>query len=85
MNYLRYFAAARPPIETCIVGTGGFGRSFLAQGLRVPMMKARVSVDRDAAVAAEALRSVGVEPRRRKAAPIWRWAKLSCARSRRIG
>lgn len=64
MNYHRYFRATRPPIETCIVGAGSFGRSFLAQGLRVPMMRARISVDRDAEVAAEGLRSVGVEARR---------------------
>ncbi|MCK0198145.1 flagellar biosynthesis protein FlgA [Ancylobacter sp. 6x-1] len=64
MNLHRYFAADRPPVETCIVGTGGFGRSFLAQGLRVPKMRARVAVDRDAEIAAAAFRAVGVEPRR---------------------
>jgi predicted homoserine dehydrogenase-like protein len=64
MNYHRHFRASRPPVETCVVGTGGFGRSFLAQGLRVPMMRARISIDRDAEVAAEGLRSVGVEARR---------------------
>lgn len=64
MNYHRYFHVNRPPVETCIVGIGSFGRSFLAQGLRVPMMRARISIDRDAEVAAEGLRTVGVEPRR---------------------
>lgn len=59
MNYHRYFHVNRPPVETCIVGIGSFGRSFLAQGLRVPMMRARISIDRDAEVAAEGLRTVG--------------------------
>ncbi|HSI41401.1 MAG TPA: flagellar biosynthesis protein FlgA [Xanthobacteraceae bacterium] len=64
MNFHRYFSADRPPVETCIVGTGGFGRSFLAQGLRVPKMRARVAIDREAEIAAASLRAVGVEPRR---------------------
>ncbi|TCK30261.1 putative homoserine dehydrogenase-like protein [Ancylobacter aquaticus] len=64
MNFHRYFAVDRPPVETCVVGTGGFGRSFLAQGLRVPRMRCRVAVDRDAAVAASALASVGIDPAR---------------------
>ncbi|MCK0207343.1 flagellar biosynthesis protein FlgA [Starkeya koreensis] len=64
MNFHRYFAADRAPVETCVIGTGGFGRSFLAQGLRVPLMRCRVAVDREAAIAAEALASVGIEPSR---------------------
>jgi predicted homoserine dehydrogenase-like protein len=64
VNYHRYFAASRPPVETCIVGTGAFGQSFLAQGRRVPMMKARIGVDRDAQMVAGAMRAVGVERRR---------------------
>ncbi|MFK8254146.1 NAD(P)H-dependent oxidoreductase [Ancylobacter terrae] len=64
MNFHRYFPADRAPVETCIVGTGGFGRSFLAQGLRVPKMRARVAVDREAEIAAASLKAVGVEPRR---------------------
>lgn len=52
MNHLDYFAAAQRPVETCVVGSGGFGRSFLAQGRRVPLMRARIAVDVDAAIAA---------------------------------
>lgn len=63
MNYHSYFAGARC-VETVIVGTGGFGRSFLAQGLRVPLMGARVAVDRDAETAAAALASVGIAKNR---------------------
>lgn len=64
MNYHRYFRNSRPPVETCVVGTGGFGRSFLAQGLRVPMMRARVAVDINAETAAVAMRAAGAESRR---------------------
>lgn len=64
MNFHRYFSVDRPPVETCVIGTGGFGRSFLAQGLRVPRMRCRVAVDREAEIAAAALASVGVPPER---------------------
>ncbi len=63
MNYHRYFGAAGAPVETCLVGSGSFGRSFLAQGRKVPRMRARVAVDVDAATAAEALRSAGFDAR----------------------
>lgn len=64
MNFHRYFAADRGPVETCVIGTGGFGRSFMAQGLRVPRMRCRVAIDREAGIAAEALAAVGIEPHR---------------------
>ncbi len=60
MNHLGYFAAAQRPVETCVVGSGGFGRSFLAQGLRVPLMHARIAVDVDAAIAAAGFSALGV-------------------------
>lgn len=64
MNYHRYFRNARPPVETCVVGAGGFGRGFLAQGLKMPMMRARVAVDSDGETAAAAMRAAGADPRR---------------------
>jgi len=63
MNHHRYFAAADRPIETCVVGSGSFGRSFLAQGRKVPLMRARVAVDVDAMTAVEAFKSAGVDLR----------------------
>jgi predicted homoserine dehydrogenase-like protein len=63
MNHHRYFAKAERPVETCVVGSGSFGRSFLAQGRKVPLMHARVAVDVDAAIAAEAFKAVGIDPR----------------------
>jgi len=59
MNYHRYFATERPPVETAIVGTGSFGRSFLLQAQHMKAMNARVAVDVDAATAAAGLRAVG--------------------------
>ncbi len=61
MNHHRYFAGldART-VECVIVGTGGFGRSFLAQARHVKGLACRVAVDRDAATAAGVLASVGV-------------------------
>lgn len=62
MNFHTYFGggAATAPVETCIVGTGGFGRSFLAQGLRVPLMRTRVAVDVKAEIAAASMRAAGI-------------------------
>jgi predicted homoserine dehydrogenase-like protein len=60
MNYHRYFAGAKQPVETCVIGSGSFGRSFLAQGRKVPLMRARVAVDVDAKIAAEAFKAVGI-------------------------
>ncbi|WP_319239324.1 hypothetical protein [uncultured Propionivibrio sp.] len=60
MNHLEYFAAATRPVDTCVVGSGGFGRSFLAQGRRVPLMRARIAVDVDAMVAAAGFAALGL-------------------------
>jgi predicted homoserine dehydrogenase-like protein len=63
MNHHAYFASAERPVETCIVGAGSFGRSFIAQAGRVPLMNARVAVDLDADTAARAFAAAGVDPR----------------------
>ena len=62
MNLLDYYAVAERPVETCVVGSGGFGRSFLAQGQRAPLMHARVAVDVDAATAAAGFTALGIAP-----------------------
>lgn len=64
MNFLTHYATTRRPVETCVVGSGGFGRSFLAQALRIPQVHCRVAVDREAGIAADALRSIGLPPER---------------------
>ena len=62
MNHLDYFSTAKHPVETCIVGSGGFGRSFVSQGQKMPLMHARVAVDVKAATAARCLTDVGIAP-----------------------
>lgn len=63
MNHHRQFAAATRPVETCLVGTGAFGRSFLAQARKVALMGARVAVDVDAWTAASAFTAAGIPAR----------------------
>jgi predicted homoserine dehydrogenase-like protein len=64
MNYHAYYAKADRPVETCVVGTGGFGQSFLAQAQRVPLMNARIAVDLTSKGAASGLRAAGIEARK---------------------
>ncbi|WP_411838416.1 NAD(P)H-dependent oxidoreductase [Paracoccus sp. ME4] len=65
MNLIGHFAGREGrTVQTAIIGTGGFGRSYLAQARRVGGLACRVAVDRDAAAAAAALASVGVDPAR---------------------
>src|SRR5918993_2933841 len=63
MNYHAYYAKADRPVETCVVGTGGFGQSFLAQAQRVRLLNARIAVDLTAEAAASGLRAAGIDPR----------------------
>lgn len=60
MNFHKYFSSVTRPVQSCVVGSGGFGRSFLAQSLRVPLMQCRVAVDLDSAIVVQAMRDVGV-------------------------
>ncbi|WP_405404278.1 NAD(P)H-dependent oxidoreductase [Paracoccus sp. Ld10] len=63
MNLIGHFAGREGrTVQTAIVGTGGFGRSYLAQARLVRGLACRVAVDRDAETAAAALASVGVDP-----------------------
>ena len=60
MNFHKYFSSISRPVEACVVGSGGFGRSFLAQCLRTPLLKCRVAVDIDADVVVQAMMAVGI-------------------------
>ncbi len=60
MNYHTYFDRNAAPVECCIVGTGGFGRSFIAQSLKTPLISTRVAVDLKAETAADVLRGLGI-------------------------
>lgn len=64
MNCHAYYSKAQRPVETCVVGTGSFGQSFLFQAQRVPLMNARIAVDLTAESAASGLTIAGLEPRR---------------------
>ncbi|SNY91631.1 Predicted homoserine dehydrogenase, contains C-terminal SAF domain [Cohaesibacter sp. ES.047] len=61
MNYHSYFKADSKIVEACIIGTGGFGRSLLAQGLRVPLLEVRIGVDVTAQNVVEAMIDAGVD------------------------
>ena len=60
MNYHSRYAAIRAPIDTCIVGGGAFGQSFLAQARFIAKLSARIAVDLSADIAARALEAAGV-------------------------
>lgn len=63
MNYLRYFPDRESrQVECAIIGTGGFGRSFLAQARHVRGLSCRVAIDRDPGIAGRTLMSVGIDP-----------------------
>jgi predicted homoserine dehydrogenase-like protein len=80
MNYHDYYAKVDRPVETCVVGTGGFGQSFLAQAQRVPLMNARIAVDLTAESAASGLRAAGIDPRKIQVCESARDAKIAWER-----
>jgi predicted homoserine dehydrogenase-like protein len=58
MNYHRYFGRVEKPVETCIAGSGAFGRSYLRQAQATPLLSARIAVDISGRQAAEAWRAL---------------------------
>ncbi len=64
MNYHSYFGKDAKPVECCIVGTGGFGHSFIAQSLRTPLVSTRIAVDLSADTAATVMRSLDIDPQK---------------------
>ena len=59
MNFHDHYAGIRQPIETCLVGSGGFGRSYLAQARKIPLVNARIAVDVTAEAAGRAFAAAG--------------------------
>ncbi|MBL8590645.1 MAG: flagellar biosynthesis protein FlgA, partial [Methylobacteriaceae bacterium] len=59
MNYLTRYAALTRRIETCVVGGGQFGQSFLAQARFINRLAARIVVDLTAEAAGRALAAAG--------------------------
>lgn len=61
MNYHTYFTVPNGagPVQCCIIGTGGFGLSFLAQSRKIALLRTRVAIDLDANSAAAAMVAAG--------------------------
>lgn len=59
MNYHSLYSAVSAPIETCLVGSGAFGASFLSQARHTRLVNARIAVDLTVDLAAKALVSAG--------------------------
>ena len=60
MNFHSLYGGIDRPVATCVVGSGGFGQSFLAQVQRMKLLTARIAVDQDTATAANALAQAGI-------------------------
>jgi predicted homoserine dehydrogenase-like protein len=62
MNFHAHYAGITEPVETCLVGSGSFGRSYLAQSRRTRLVNARIAVDVTAEAAGRAFAAAGFEP-----------------------
>jgi len=62
MNFLQHYNLSSRAAETCVVGSGGFGRSFLSQCLDNPRVNCRVAVDLEPSIAEAAMCAVGIAP-----------------------
>ncbi|TCR59405.1 SAF domain-containing protein [Bosea sp. BK604] len=63
MNFHAYYASIKKPVETCLVGSGSFGQSFLGQARRMRLVNARIAIDMTSEGAARAMASAGIDPR----------------------
>lgn len=63
MNFHAHYASIKKPVETCLVGSGSFGQSFLGQARRMRLVNARIAIDMTAEGAARAMASAGIDPR----------------------
>jgi predicted homoserine dehydrogenase-like protein len=64
MNLHSYYARAERAVECCVIGTGGFGQTFITQSGKTPLVNARIAVDIVAETAAAAFANAGVDRRR---------------------
>lgn len=62
MNFHAHYASITQPVETCLVGSGSFGQSFLGQARRMRLVNARIAIDMTAAGAARAMAAAGIAP-----------------------
>lgn len=63
MNFHAHYASIAKPVETCLVGSGGFGRSYLDQARRIALVNARIAVDMTADAAGRAFAAAGIDRR----------------------
>lgn len=62
MNLHHYLdSSTSDPVHICVIGAGGFGRSFILQGQRIPALDIRIAVDIDAEAAARAFIEAGID------------------------
>jgi predicted homoserine dehydrogenase-like protein len=61
MNYHHRFQPLQRVVETCIVGSGQFGQSLLAQARQIPRLSIRVAVDLTPDAAARAFAAAGYD------------------------
>ncbi len=88
MNFHAHYAGVSAPVETCLIGSGSFGRSYLAQSRRTPLVNARVAVDVTAEAASAAFAAAGFSSARiaicrtaREAEAAWRAGQCVAASS----
>lgn len=62
MNFHAHYARIKKPVETCLVGSGSFGQSFLGQARRMRLVNARIAIDMTAEGAARAMAAAGIAP-----------------------
>jgi predicted homoserine dehydrogenase-like protein len=62
LNFHAHYAGITQPIETCLVGSGGFGRSYIVQARRMRQVNARIAVDVTAEAAGHAFAGAGIAP-----------------------
>lgn len=62
--HLSHYLGGEDPIHCCVIGSGGFGRSFILQACHLATIDVRVVLDLDPALAAKALNDAGIEVRR---------------------
>ncbi|KAA0016819.1 flagellar biosynthesis protein FlgA [Salinicola corii] len=62
--HLSHYLDGDAPIRCCVIGSGGFGRSFILHARHLAAVEARVVIDLDPALAAKALVDAGIESAR---------------------
>ncbi|MCZ8259062.1 MAG: SAF domain-containing protein [Beijerinckiaceae bacterium] len=62
MNYHHRYAALASPVGLCVIGSGQFGQSLIAQARHIPRLAPRIAVDLTAEAAGRAFVAAGHDP-----------------------